>query len=702
MRQNIPTRHPTTCDWLFDHPDFISWTETNTSKPLWISGNPGMGKTVLSKYLVAKFEAKKNWSNRVLYYFFSDQDENRRSAISLLRSLIHQCLSHRPALVRPHVIPSFDTQGENLLNSFPTLWSIFINLACDAQVGGMICILDALDECKEDSRDELLQQIGNYFSTDTLSKCNYQYKPGMKLIITSRPYERIRIRLFPYTIIRLQAEKEGKVISRDIEAYVDYEVEQLGRLRGYSKDLKQVVHNALLTGADGMFLWVSLMVKLLQRTPAKHVAQSVKKMPEGIDSIYRRILNEVPQGSEKTVSSILKWIAYAFRPLTLTELGIACAIQPAYNSLSTVPIEEREGILDDIKFCGPLVKVQDDTVHLVHQTTKEFLIQSWASNNHISNYLIAGNEAHSELATACLTYLSFDELEQSPKIFDYRGDKSYNSFIADYPLLQYAAVYWYQHIKRSGETSRNLQKAVQNSLLGEKKRQLSFNIHQHELTKDLIGKQSSLHILIRAGLTLFAENAILLGSAENDHKDERKSTALHLASERGQETIVKLLLAKGSQVNAEQEIECLAESTVSTPLHLAAENGHDRVVELLLQNGASVNAEETMIHYWDRSTSTKRYRGASSTKRYRTTLHIASEKGYTTIVRKLLEFGANVNSEQYEYESHTCFGDQHFYLCAFDLAAQNGHYEVCRLLQEHGGVASTYDNNVGWEEVIDI
>ena len=55
---------------------------------------------------------------------------------------------------------------------------------------------------------------------------------------------------------------------------------------------------------------------------------------------------------------------------------------------------------------------------------------------------------------------------------------------------------------------------------------------------------------------------------------------MHWAATKG---IAELLIAKGADVNAKDEVE-------STPLHTAALNGHMETPELLIAKGAEVNA----------------------------------------------------------------------------------------------------------------
>jgi len=68
-------------------------------------------------------------------------------------------------------------------------------------------------------------------------------------------------------------------------------------------------------------------------------------------------------------------------------------------------------------------------------------------------------------------------------------------------------------------------------------------------------------------------------------RNKMGNTPLHLAMNMGYIDIVKLLLAKGADVNAR-------DSYSSTPLHYAAKSGRKDIAELLLAKGAEVNAKD--------------------------------------------------------------------------------------------------------------
>ncbi|CAH0395705.1 unnamed protein product [Bemisia tabaci] len=138
------------------------------------------------------------------------------------------------------------------------------------------------------------------------------------------------------------------------------------------------------------------------------------------------------------------------------------------------------------------------------------------------------------------------------------------------------------------------------------------------------------------------------------YRHVKGGTFLHLAIERGNETLVRLLLTRGANIAtlrndgstalhvAAQKgflpvVQALLDAGAdpngrmkdgSTPLHLAVENGNEDVVRLLLAKGAMVNATAL----------------SSSCLGGATPLHIAVEKRNGEMVQLLLESGADVNA----------------------------------------------------------
>ncbi|KAE8599772.1 hypothetical protein XENTR_v10017317 [Xenopus tropicalis] len=124
-------------------------------------------------------------------------------------------------------------------------------------------------------------------------------------------------------------------------------------------------------------------------------------------------------------------------------------------------------------------------------------------------------------------------------------------------------------------------------------------------------------------------------------------TPLHLASQSGHESLVRLLLNyPGVQADTATTRQG------STPIHLAAQNGHTAVVGLLLSKSTS------QLHMKD--------------KRGRTCLHLAAANGHIEMMRALIGQGAEINVT-----------DKNGW-CPLHFAARSGFLDTIRFLVECG------------------
>jgi hypothetical protein len=336
-----------------------------------------------------------------------------------------------------------------------------------------------------------------------------------KFVITSRPYEDILANWSRFHIIHLRAELEDPLVNKDVALFVGSEVERLARLRNYSQDLKERVQKALTDGADGMFLWAALMVKVLETTPIARASERLKSLPNGINALYDRVPAEIPEDSFDTISTILKWVVFSFRPLTVEELGVACAIDGAsFKSLESIPLEIRTEIRGDLALCGTLLKIKGDLVHLVHQTTKEYLIRRSATDSAIQRLLPSPLQAHAQISLACLAFLNFKPsdserldivvYEPGPGYFD-RGTEVDLYF--ELSLFNYVSLYWASHLRESGPISEGTDLWETLAAVLETPTKVTVpSTKTRESTWFLDSRRSPLELLLSCGCNLTAES----------------------------------------------------------------------------------------------------------------------------------------------------------------------------------------------------
>jgi hypothetical protein len=146
-----------------------------TSRLLLVTADPGCGKIVLSRYLIDQILSDDG--RTVCYFFFRDDFENQKSSIRAVCALLHQVFDSNRDLLTDNILQNQGARGKKFVESFPELWKIFTSVAIHQET---VCILDALDECQDNDREQLLDNIiGTQVS-------------GLRFLLTSRPYDHIR------------------------------------------------------------------------------------------------------------------------------------------------------------------------------------------------------------------------------------------------------------------------------------------------------------------------------------------------------------------------------------------------------------------------------------------------------------------------------------------------------------------------------
>lgn len=183
----ISARVPGTCEWFFQDERFVNWRSNKCSSLLLVSAGPGCGKSVLSRALIDESRVCSNvMTSSVCYFFFKDGQEQRTNGAHALSAILHQLFKSTKLI--SHALSIHDEYGTKLRDSFSELWDLLIKSARDPEAGEIICILDALDECEERARKQLISKLITFFSQEDLHP---QFPFRLKFLVTSRPYDTI-------------------------------------------------------------------------------------------------------------------------------------------------------------------------------------------------------------------------------------------------------------------------------------------------------------------------------------------------------------------------------------------------------------------------------------------------------------------------------------------------------------------------------
>ncbi|KFY29079.1 hypothetical protein V493_02564 [Pseudogymnoascus sp. VKM F-4281 (FW-2241)] len=551
-----------TCEWLTQHPHYQEWLADENRPLLWISGGPGKGKTMLAIYITEVLQPVVDTADNVLlYYFCSNRDKSRNTALTIMRGILHQWIDLHPHLAKD-IKNSFDgtETTKYTISSFVTLWRVFLTLL-QKSTSRVVCVLDGLDECEKESLRQLLDAIGNY-----LSKSGEKARPRLKLIIFSRPQPAVlESKLGQYQQIQLDA--SDTEISHDVERYIFAKVAELASEQNLSEEMVAQVQQTLRAGADGTFLWVGFVANELQGRSWSKIDEVLRHVPKSLGGIYQRLLQQI--GDKEALVPTLQWVVLAARPLTLEELTVAAGIKGAGTVLATQVTKNRLGL------GGLLVKVEGDVVNLVHESAKEFF-QSDQVNIKGINMFHMSQDTHRTLMQTCLAHVERG----------YGNPSGISEMSGHDPFLSYASQYWPVHfhhaihvIDAPSEFSRPFFK-VDSPIRDE-----WWKVYwEQEKNGGSPPSFTLLHLAAYFGNVPWAKLLISKHARLISRKDNYGRTPLSWAVNQGHLEMVELLLGHGASVN-------FKDRSMLTALHIAVTGQHRDVVSVLLAHGACLEAK---------------------------------------------------------------------------------------------------------------
>lgn len=653
-----------TCEWILEQKEYTEWLKGESSKLLRLIGPPGIGKTMISSFLVDDLKKRSQHSpDTVLAFYFCDsKDEKRNSATAIIRGIIIQLLRQYPAMFK-FIEQDYEQMGDRLCNSFDTLWRILRQILTEFVVGKVYVLIDALDECDKSSRESLLGGLNGLLRT--------RQHLNVMFLITYRPGSNVSSLVHDVsTFLKIDAGK----IKADLSKFIEVKVDDLFRQKKFAAPLEKKIRQAFNERTQGTFLWASLIIRDISSTvSAHHVRPKLGEIPSGLSAVYERILSNIDKEYESDAIFILKCVIAARRPLTRRELAMAHSLDLQSLEESTVPTQDIvDEMQDSFKCCEALLQLDPVThsINLVHQSAKEFLLRN---NNSIqesswSRYRVDMEEANLLMFKLCWRYLGMDEFNQGYLVFQRTTDNQLventlsPEVIEKHCFLEYALKEWWQHAFAAGFSLINDSEWLGDNLgrmpaVRDAWLHIAVRKNHEDFVKLLLvhkasvqarefkhhHSQTGLHLAVKAGYDKLAKLLLDHGADANAQRLPDKQTPLHLAAERGHKSIVELLVEHQVDLNARDADGC-------APLHLAVENGYPSVVKLLLDRGADIAAID---------------------EEGQTSIHLALERGYEEITRLLLGYKPDVT--QRDNRDRT----------ALEIAARQGKEAIIDLLLEY-------------------
>jgi len=547
LLSHIPKPTGDTCNWIKAHVDRFCLEKSST---LFITGGPGHGKSVLARFIKEYLEMKE--SIQVCYFIFKDQNKQDTTAEAAIATLIHQLLYKNHNLYS-HIKASHDDRARKKRDwTLQLLWEAFEKMISSTDCKSTIILIDGLDECEQSSRAELLRHFAS---------SRHQTNKG-RLIITTRPSNDLDT-LGEVTLIDLSTEAK---VTNAVKTFIDVEVALFFKQReGFDQDVQKKVQDHLRSNAGGMFLWVKLVMDRLRVLPSSSPAsleEELEELPKELIPIYEKLFFRGLTEYKKSVQQKLPWILYARRTLKLQELREALAVQDYYKNSQLQPGKDKRSGKDwrrwlstDIerdlaRNFGPLVVIeQSSAIRLVHQSLRGALLGQSSSSTTLRNICRSPEEEHAEIAAACLTYLSLLEIDiEDLTLPDERfySRSKLTSLLRKYPLLEYAAQNWPDHVKSAGGKSDEISKRFQLLAAGDNIN-IAFQILLLGGFRYYIEELPALQIAAFLGLGWLGIELVHSGADVHTKSKTRGTSAMHRAAGGGALDLMALLLEKGFQ-----------------------------------------------------------------------------------------------------------------------------------------------------------
>ena len=347
--------HPGTREWVFSHVENWFQDRTSDSRVLIITGNAGMGKSVIAAQLCSKMKGRQLLGGM---HFCQHNNQRRRKPALMLQSLARHLCDNLPGFkdILTGQLTSLNTtdlSNMNVEELFTHVLQEPTNMMADPEVN-ILLVVDALDECEYEGRNELLDVIKTQF---------HKLPSWIKFVITGRPENEMVDKLAhlkPFILDRLDENNE-----KDIELFFE---DSLKRLLPNTK-IEQNVRR-FVSQAEGLMLYAHFFIKFVEDHKGTLTPTDVTDIfPRGLTSVYEgyfdRLQTDLGVG-EGPFFNFLSSLAAARSPLPVTMtsriLGLCCDIEDSSSQFQKMSVS-----------ISSLLPIRDGCIDVFHKSIVDWL-----------------------------------------------------------------------------------------------------------------------------------------------------------------------------------------------------------------------------------------------------------------------------------------------------------------------------------------
>ncbi|KAK6513065.1 hypothetical protein TWF506_009228 [Arthrobotrys conoides] len=437
---DIRSAYKKTCSWFLKHQDYQAWLDPAQLSEhcgfLWIRGKPGAGKSTIMKFLYN--ETRKNTRDAVVasFFFHARGGTLEKSISGMYRSLLLQLLEGYPDLQTVFDDTELIPQNQSECPHLNVLKDLFSSAVFNLGQRPFTCFIDALDECDEQEIRTMVQDI------EDLAERSTAMGTPFRICFSSRHYPYIDIDRG----IKLTLENQSGH-SHDLESYVKT------RLKMGKGVLAEQLRSQILQKAAGVFLWVVLVVDILNKENSRGrlaIQKRLSELPSDLSALFKDMLQRDNENMEELLLCVI-WILYAKQPLKPDEYYHALWCGLSLKSLVDKEIPDvsepnadatiNNCVTSSSKGLAEITKSKRPTVQFIHESVRDFLIkdkglqQLWPDHG-----IDLESLSHERLKECCNWYMSRYFLVEAMEQLKVGQEANQTREIsANYPFLEYAS-----------------------------------------------------------------------------------------------------------------------------------------------------------------------------------------------------------------------------------------------------------------------
>ena len=363
------------------------WLDDRISpnRVLVISGNAGMGKSVISSIVCKRMQE----TGRLSGSHFCQHDKARyRNAKVMLQSLACQLsdslTEYRNALVKT-LSRNLGVERNNMevKEFFEVLFEEPLGKLKDPG-RNILMVIDGLDESEYQGRNELLDVIANHF---TKLPC------WIRFLVTTRPEINIADSLKSFNPLQLEPNDEENLM--DLRLLFEVQLSDV-----IQQDHQEVIISELVKKSEGLVLYAYLLVNFIKENVSLLTPEQLDStLPTGISSVYQtyfqRLETELYKElkiKEEQFLTFLSALTAAREPLPLD--FVSKIMLSGSSSLA-----DRRKMRKVIACISALLPVRDDCIHFFHKSVKDWLIDMSLYGEH--DFTVDEKEGHRVISELC-------------------------------------------------------------------------------------------------------------------------------------------------------------------------------------------------------------------------------------------------------------------------------------------------------------